>query len=184
MAGPAAAGSGTSVTTASVVSTIAATLAEFSTAGTRNLRRINDAALQHVAPDTGVGVEAPVVLGDLGLGDDDIAGVAGVGGNRANGLFERSPDDLRTGELVTAQIEVGENLCRPDENGPAARDDAFFHSCASRRECIFDAGLLLLQLDLGGRANLDDRYAAGELGEPLLELLAVKVRGGLFHPVP
>ena len=35
--------------------------------------------------------------------------------------------------------------------------------------------LLLLQLDLSGRADLDHRDAAGQLGQPLLELLAVPV---------
>jgi hypothetical protein len=45
---------------------------------------------------------------------------------------------------------------------------------------VLDAGLLLLHLDLGGRADLDDGDAAGELGEALLELLAVVVGGGLL----
>ncbi len=40
--------------------------------------------------------------------------------------------------------------------------------------------LLLLHLDLGGRADVDDGHAAGELGEALLELLAVVVAGGLL----
>jgi hypothetical protein len=40
---------------------------------------------------------------------------------------------------------------------------------------VLDAGLLLLHLGLGGRADLDDRDAADELGEALLELLAVVV---------
>jgi hypothetical protein len=40
--------------------------------------------------------------------------------------------------------------------------------------------LLLLHLRLGGRADLHDGDAAGELGEALLELLAIEVRvGGL-----
>jgi hypothetical protein len=45
---------------------------------------------------------------------------------------------------------------------------------------VFDAGLLLLHLGLGGGADLDHRNAAGELGQPLLQLLAVVVRGGLL----
>ena len=44
-----------------------------------------------------------------------------------------------------------------------------------RRERVLDAVLLLLQLDLGGRADLDDGDAAGQLGQPLLQLLAVEV---------
>ncbi len=40
--------------------------------------------------------------------------------------------------------------------------------------------LLLLQLDLGGRADTDDGHAAGQFGQPLLELLPVPVRGGVL----
>ena len=40
--------------------------------------------------------------------------------------------------------------------------------------------LLLLELDLGGSANLDHRDAARKLGEALLELLLVVVRRGLL----
>src|SRR5690606_18804424 len=41
---------------------------------------------------------------------------------------------------------------------------------------VLDAVLALLELDLGGRTRLEDGDAAGELGEALLELLAVVVR--------
>jgi putative effector of murein hydrolase LrgA (UPF0299 family) len=40
--------------------------------------------------------------------------------------------------------------------------------------------LALLQLDLGGRADLDDGDAAGELREALLELLAIPVGVGVL----
>src|SRR5699024_1346121 len=42
------------------------------------------------------------------------------------------------------------------------------------------AVLALLELDLGGRARADDGDTAGELGEALLELLAVVVRVGVL----
>ena len=40
---------------------------------------------------------------------------------------------------------------------------------------VLDAGLGLLHLGLGAAADRDHRHAAGELGQPLLELLAVVV---------
>jgi hypothetical protein len=40
--------------------------------------------------------------------------------------------------------------------------------------------LLLLELDLGGRADLEHRHAARQLGQPLLELLAVVVGVGVL----
>ena len=42
---------------------------------------------------------------------------------------------------------------------------------------VLDAVLLLLQLGLGRGADLDHRHAAGQLGQPLLQLLAVEVGG-------
>jgi hypothetical protein len=45
---------------------------------------------------------------------------------------------------------------------------------------VFDAGLLLLHLHLGGGTDLDHGHTAGELGDALLQLLAVVVGGGLL----
>jgi hypothetical protein len=41
---------------------------------------------------------------------------------------------------------------------------------------VLDARLLFLHLGLGRRTDLDDGHAADQLGEPLLQLLAVVVR--------
>jgi len=45
---------------------------------------------------------------------------------------------------------------------------------------VLDAVLLFLQFNLGGGADLYDRDSTGELGETLLELLAVPVRIGVL----
>jgi hypothetical protein len=42
---------------------------------------------------------------------------------------------------------------------------------------VLDAVLLFLQLGLGGSADADDGDAAGQLGQALLQLLAVIVAG-------
>src|SRR5690606_20637511 len=47
------------------------------------------------------------------------------------------------------------------------------------RERVLDTELLLLELDLGCSTDLEDGDATGQLGEALLELLAVEVGGGL-----
>ena len=52
------------------------------------------------------------------------------------------------------------------------------------RQRVLDAVLLLLQLDLGGRADLDQRHAAGQLRQALLELLAVPVGVGPVDLAP
>src|SRR6185503_578253 len=50
---------------------------------------------------------------------------------------------------------------------------------AGRVQRVLDAGLLLLHLDLGGGAHLDDRNPAGQLRHALLQLLLVVVAGRL-----
>src|SRR4029078_8919529 len=73
------------------------------------------------------------------------------------------------------ELETVERGLRADERDAAAGDDALFDGRAGRVERALDAGLLLLHLGLGRSADLDDRDAADELREALLELLAIVV---------
>ena len=59
-------------------------------------------------------------------------------------------------------------------------DDALLDGRLGVAHGVLDAVLVLLELDLGGRADLDDGDAAGQLGEALLELLAVVVGVGVL----
>ncbi len=61
-----------------------------------------------------------------------------------------------------------------------AGDDAFFDRRAGGMQGIFDAGLLLFHLDFGGRTDIDNRDAADQLGQALLQFLAVVIGSGLF----
>jgi hypothetical protein len=67
-----------------------------------------------------------------------------------------------------------------DQGHAATGDDTLFDGGTGRVQRVFHAGLLLLHLGLGGGTDVDDGHAAGELGQALLELLAVVVGGGLF----
>ena len=69
---------------------------------------------------------------------------------------------------------------RAQQGDAAARQDAFLDRGAGRMHRVIDAILALLHLDLGRAADADHRDAARELGETLLQLLAVVVRGGLL----
>ena len=73
-----------------------------------------------------------------------------------------------------------ERLDGAQQRHAAARDDAFLDGRAGRVKRVVDAVLALLDLDLGGAADLDDGNAARELGKTLLQLLAVVVRGRLL----
>src|SRR6185312_10019351 len=61
-----------------------------------------------------------------------------------------------------------------------AGHDAFLDRRASSRDGVLDAVLALLELHLGVGPDADDADTAGELGEPLLQLLAVPVGVGLL----
>ena len=58
-------------------------------------------------------------------------------------------------------------------------DDALFDGGLGGADRVLDAVLLLLELHLGGGADLEHGDAAGQLGEALLELLAVVVGVGV-----
>ena len=75
---------------------------------------------------------------------------------------------------VAFELELVERRDRLQERRAAAGDEAFLDGRTGRREGILDAVLLLLELDLGGRADLDHGDATGQLGKALLELLACR----------
>ena len=62
------------------------------------------------------------------------------------------------------------------EFAAAADHHAFLHGGAGGVPRIFDAILALLHLGFRGAADADDRDTAGELRQPLLQLLLVVVR--------
>src|SRR6202034_1648910 len=66
-----------------------------------------------------------------------------------------------------------------DQRYAAAGHDTLLDRGLGVAHRVLDAVLALLQLDLGRRARLDDGHAAGQLGQPLLELLAVVVGVGV-----
>jgi hypothetical protein len=87
---------------------------------------------------------------------------------------------MSTPNAAPSTFRVSSTLARAEQRDAAAREHALLDGRLGGVQRVFDAGLLLLHLDLGGRADLDDADAAGQLGEALLELLAVVVRGGVL----
>ena len=67
----------------------------------------------------------------------------------------------------------------PEQGGAATGDHTFLQGGPGGRQGILDAVLLLLELHLGGGPDLDHSHTAGQLGQPLLQLLAVPVRVGV-----
>src|SRR4051812_19286609 len=146
----------------------------------RDHRRVDDALGDEVDDLAGRRVQAQALLGLADVVDDDRALEAGVLRDLAERLLERAKDDAGAGALVIV-VGIGvDGAGRAQERDAAAGNDAFLERRAGRLEGVLDAVLLLLHLRLGGRADLHDGDAAGELGEALLELLAIEVRVGVL----
>ena len=72
------------------------------------------------------------------------------------------------------------SLARAQVGDAAAGDYALLDGRARGVQRILDPGLAFLHLDFGCRAHLDQRHAAGQLGQALLQLLLVVVAGHLL----
>ncbi len=115
--------------------------------------------------------------------DDDRALLAGVDGDLAGRLLERAADDVDADLHVALGLDAFDGLDGAQQGDAAAGDDPLLDGRLGGVHGVLDAGLLLLHLGLGRGADLDHRDAADELGQALLELLAVVVRGGLLDLV-
>src|SRR5664280_299431 len=141
-----------------------------------DLGRVNDAGLDHVDVLAGGRIQAVPGLEVAHLLDHDATFEAGVHRDLLERGLQRQPNDVRAGRLVPDELKLLERGDRGVQQGDAtAGDDALFDGRLRVRNGVLDPVLLLLELDLGGRADLDDGHAAGQLGEPLLQLLAVVV---------
>jgi hypothetical protein len=93
-----------------------------------------------------------------------------------SGASERDLDDVHTGRLVADEVDLVERgLAGLHQRDATTGHDALLDGGLRVAHGVLDAVLALLQLDLGGRADLDHRNTAGQLGQALLQLLAVVV---------
>src|SRR5579883_3475445 len=150
--------------------------------GADDLHRIDDAGLHQIGKLALLGVVAVVgVLRLLQLADDDRAVDTGILRDLTGRSLQRVLDDVDAATLiVVGRLQAAEGLLRIKERDAAAGDDAFLDRGAGRVHRVFDAILALLHLDLGRAADADHRNTAGQLRQPLLQLLAIIVRGGLL----
>jgi hypothetical protein len=111
---------------------------------------------------------------------DECAFLAGVVGQLRRGASTARRTIAAPMASSPLEFEVVESLLGADESDTAAGDDAFFHGRTGRVKGVFDAGFFLFHLGFGCGADVDDGNTTGELGEALLELLAVVIRGGFL----
>src|SRR5438093_7091626 len=146
-----------------------------------NLGRVDDPRLHHVDILVCLGVEAARDgYGRLDLLDDYGALESGVLHDLPDRLLEGAPHDADTGGLVAGELETAEGLRRAEQGNAAPGHDPLLDGGPRSVEGVLDPRLLLFHRGLGGRPHLDDGDAACELGEPLLDLLPVIVRGSLL----
>ena len=106
---------------------------------------------------------------------DDARLQAGVEGDLLERGLERNLDDVGTGGLVTGQLQLVQHRGRLQQGHAATGDDALLDGGLGVADRVLDAMLALLELHLGGSPGLDHRNTAGQLGQALLQLLAVVV---------
>ena len=147
-----------------------------------DLGRVDDAGAQHVDILLGLGVEAESLRLVLEhLADDDRTLHARILGDLADRGLKRPEHDVDAGlDVCIVAAELADRRLGAQQRDAAAGHDAFLDRRLGRVHRVVDAVLLLLDLDLGRTADADDRHAAGELGQPLLQLLLVVVGGRLL----
>ena len=105
----------------------------------------------------------------------------GVLSDLAQRHFEGFADDVHADlGIFIVHFQLEQVRDGVDQGHATARHDAFFNRSTRGREGVFDAVLLFFQLGLGGCAHTDDGYAAGQLGQALLQFFLVVIAGALI----
>ena len=138
--------------------------------------------LNHIDILAGESVVADAVARLADLVHDDGTLLARIHSDAVERSLQSLLDDLRAGLLVALKAvhQIGELVGSMDVGCAAARDDAFLDSRAGRVQSVLHAELLVFHFRLGRSANADNRNAACELCETLLQLLAVEIGLGLL----
>src|SRR6266702_206313 len=147
-----------------------------------HLGRVDDALGDQVAVLAGLRVEAIGVLILLkDLADDHGTVFTGVDRDLAGRRGQRPAHNIDAGFLVVVLgAQPLEMLGGTEQGDAAARHDAFLDCRTGRMHRVIHAILALPHLDFGRTADADHRDAARELGQTLLQLLTVVVRGGFL----
>src|SRR5258708_2457785 len=148
--------------------------------GAGHLGGIDHARLDQVFKLSGLGVVTEVDLIRIAnLAHYDGAFFAGIGNNLPQRLFERAADNVRSGQLIAFYLQVIQCSSAAYQGDSASGHNAFFHGRARCVHRVFHAGFLFFHFGFGRRAYFDHGNAPNQFRQPLLQLLAVIVAGGL-----
>src|SRR3954447_21616398 len=149
-----------------------------------DLDRVGNAGLQQVLVLTAGGVEAGACGRVANLLGDNAGLQARVEGDLLQRGLEGDANDVRTRGLVTGELQLLQRRGRLQQSHAATGDDALLDGGLGVADRVLDAVLALLELHLGGGAGLDHRNTAGQLGQALLQLLAVVVGVAVLDLLP
>src|SRR6266852_976385 len=148
--------------------------------GAHDLGGIEHACLDEVFVVASQSVVAVViVLGVVDLAEDNRTFFAGVLGDLAQRLYQGALHDVDTDLLVAFQLQLVEGRDATGQGYASAGDNTFLDGRAGGMHRVFDTGFLFLHFGFGGGADFDYGYASDQLRQPLLQLLAIVVAGGL-----
>src|SRR6516225_9039498 len=119
------------------------------------------------------------------LANDDRALNAGILRDLPDRRLDSLADDVNADLLVVVHgVESGQNFAGKEQRHAAAGDDAFLDRGLGCVHGVVDAILAFLDLDLAAAADADDRDPTRQLGQTLLQLLAVVIGGRLLNLRP
>ena len=147
----------------------------------RDFLGVHHAGLDEVFVLAGADVVTLVAFALLDFLHDNGAFHAGVSRQGAQRLFNGALDNVHADLLVAAQLQGFQGGQAAQQGDAASGNNAFFHGRAGGVEGVFHAGFLFLHFRLGGGADVDDGHAAGQLGQALLQFLAVVIGGGFVN---
>src|SRR5690606_13534820 len=148
--------------------------------GTGHFRRIDNTRFDHVDPLAGQSVVTDAHFFFLQVLHNHGTFLSGVVGGLTHRLFQGALDGIHTRLFVAGLRYSFHRANHVAEGGAATGNDSFFHSGPGGVEGVFDAEFFLLQLSFGRSAHFDDRYAAGQFRQALLQFLLVEFGSGFF----
>src|SRR5204862_3202936 len=148
----------------------------------RDLGWIDNTSLHQVGVFAGGNVVAFVAFALLNFLDNERAFRASVIGKLTRRFLDGAAHDPHADLLVAFEVlHIVERFLRAQECDTAAWDDAFLNRRTRGVQRVFDTSFLLFHLGLSRSADVDDRNAAGEFRQALLQFLAIVIAGRLFN---
>src|SRR5699024_6124188 len=144
-----------------------------------DLNWVVDASFHQVNVLAGLSVQALAVRQGRNLVSDNARLETSVESNLLQRSRQCRANDVRTGCLITGQLEGIQSSSSLQQRYATASNDALFNSSLCVADCVLNAVLALLEFNLSCSANLQDCDTAGELSQALLQLLTVVIGIGV-----